>query len=397
MFDHIILRRAVDGTPYSAGRIAEALLYYKKTHLFIDPPTLSNLIQQIGVQDILALLHRSNEVSAVYCEEIYGTHTNPVGVTEFHNYVGLIRIGHEKVGTFKTPEERICYIAVKQGVPEQKAKRFAKEFLKIVPIRKLSGNHFYKGNVLKDTQHKLLNKDLIAQYIRSVLSVTLGGSAVGEDFKFDVLDSKQGIVVFSNIDFESINRRRALLEPPIEPLTIAGLLSEILNAHLDLVLASHYGGDFVTSSAASSIIQVQYAELFKRRELNTDSLADFSEVVLQDCPKLSEVVNSRDRTFKEFLTLLDRAEKFKKWLHAVNPDERLIREYMRDISSRDWLQSTPVKSLRYVFTAAIGMVDPITGLAVGVFDNFLLKKIFGGWRPNHFVQNELSSFVKPRK
>jgi hypothetical protein len=58
--------------------------------------------------------------------------------------------------------------------------------------------------------------------------------------------------VFTNIDLESVNRRRAQAVPPVEPLTIAYLLNQILEARADLALASFYGGDFVTSRVVST-------------------------------------------------------------------------------------------------------------------------------------------------
>jgi hypothetical protein len=109
---------------------------------------------------------------------------------------------------------------------------------------------------------------------------------------------------------------------------------------------------------------------------------------------LAEVIDSGERNFDEFLTLLDRAAKFKSWLHATNPDENLIRTYMRDISSESWIQRLPAKSLRYVITQALEASNPIVGLISGVVDNFLLEKLFSGWRPNHFVSNQLTNFVK---
>jgi hypothetical protein len=80
--------------------------------------------------------------------------------------------------------------------------------------------------------------------------------------------------------------------PSVEPLTIAHLLSNILDARADLALASFYGGDFVTSAVTSSIIQVRHTELLRRSKLNVDSRRQFAEVVLPDSPSLAEVIDS---------------------------------------------------------------------------------------------------------
>jgi len=167
-----------------------------------------------------------------------------------------------------------------------------------------------------------------------------------------------------------------------------------LDARADLALASFYGGDFVTSAVTSSIIQVRHAELLRRSKLNEDSRQQFTEVVLPDSPSLAEVIDSGERSFDDFLRMLDRAARFKDWLKAVNPDEDLIRTYMRDVSSEGWVQRLPAKSLRYVLTLALDATNPVVGLFSGFVDNFVVEKLLAGWRPNHFVSGKLSQFVQ---
>lgn len=393
MFEHIVLRRAEGGLPISVGHIAEALLYYQKVHLFIDRGTLFNLVQQIGIDCILTLLRRT-ELSAVYCEEALATHTGSVGVSQYHNYVAYRLFGHEEVGQLKTPVERLQYELERKGVTKKEAKRFSKIFLDIVPIRKFSGNHFIQGGITDAAKRDLLDIEYAMQAIRKIIAVTPGGYAVGDDLKLEVINSELGLFVFTNIDLESINRRRMQAVPSVEPLTIAHLLSNILDARADLALASFYGGDFVTSAVTSSIIQVRYTELLRRSKLNVDSRRQFTEVVLPDSPSLAEVIDSGERSFNDFLSLLDRAARFKDWLKTVNPDEDLIHTYMRDISSEGWIQQLPGKSLRYVLTSALGATNPAVGLASGFVDSFVVERLLSGWRPNHFVSGKLSPFVQ---
>jgi len=393
MFEHIVLRRSEGGLPISAGQIAEALFYYQKVQLFIDQATLISLIQQIGAGRILTLLRRS-EVSAVYCEEQLATKTDVAGVSQYHNFVAFMLAGHDDVGQLGTPLARLQYAIERQGIPKTDAKKFSKAFLDLVPIRKLSGNHFLKGGITDAAKLDVLDIEYAGRAFRAALAVMPGGYIDGSDLKFEVINSGLGLFVFTNINLESVNRRRAIVEPSLEPLTIAHLLSSILDARADLALASFYGGDFVTSAVTSSIIQTRHAELLRRSKLNFDSRRSFTEVVLPDSPSLAEVIDSGERSFDEFFTLLDRAARFKDWLRSVNPNEDLIRTYMRDITSEGWVQRLPVKSLRYVLTLALDATNPAAGLVSGLVDNFVMHKLFSGWRPNHFVSGKLSPFVK---
>jgi len=395
MFDHVVLRRANGGQLVSAGQIAEALLFYQKVHLVIDRGTLLRLVKQIGTPQVMALLQRS-DFSAVYCEEILGTRTDSVGAFQIHNLVAFTVSGDQSARQLKTAEDRLRFDFERAGLPKPEARRFTKAFLDRVPVRRFSGNHFIDGGIIAAAKRDVLDAEYTTEAVRRMLEVIPGGYAAGQELKFDVIESKLGINIFSNVDFEVINRRRAVSSVPEDPLTPAHLLSNILEARADLALASFYGGDFVTSASASAIIQVRYAELMRRSALNTTSLRQFVEVVLPDTRTVSEVIDAGERTFSEFLVLLDKAARFKSWTKAVNPDENLVRTYVRDISSEGWIQRLPQKSMRYAFTLAMDASHPVAGMVAGFVDNFVLEKLLSGWRPNHFIATRLQPFVTPR-
>lgn len=392
MFDHVVLRRAEGGLPISAGQIAEALLYYQKVQVVIDRGTLLGLIKQIGCQRLLMLLRRP-ELSAVYCEEMLGTHTEQVSKFEVHKYVAFTLAGHESVGQLRRPEDRLRYELELNGVDKTTTVSFVKSFLKYVPVRTFSGKHFAKSSIVEAAKQDLLEKEFVRLAVRRVIEAAPGGGDPGIGLKFDVLDTDLGLYVFHDIDLDGINARRALLKPKVEPLTIAFILSQIQDARADLALASFYGGDFVTYSTTSAIIQLRYEELLRRTELNTCARGQFEEVVLPDTPTLAEVIDLGERSFDEFLVLLDRAAKFKDWLKSVNPDEGLVRTYMRDVSAEGWIEKLPSKSIRYVFTTVLEATFPSVGLAAGLVDNFVIEKLLRGWRPNHFVSKRLGPFV----
>jgi hypothetical protein len=171
----------------------------------------------------------------------------------------------------------------------------------------------------------------------------------------------------------------------------------VQEARADLALAAHYGGDIVTSTAVSSVLRLKYDMLLNRTVLNTKNQQSFAEVVLTDMPTVAEQVNSGARSFQEFLLLLDKSAKFKEWLKSTNPDEGLTREYLHAVSSQDWIQTPKAKGMRYLVTLALDSTNPIAGFAAGFADNFLVEKILGGWRPNHFIEQRLTPFLISRK
>ena len=395
MFDHIVLRRAMGGQAISAGQIAEALLFYQKVHLFIDRGTLLGLVRQIGMPLLLRLLERQ-DFSAVFCEEMLGTNTNQVGAFQIHDFVAVTFSGNDSAGKLTNVEDRMRFDLELVGVPKAQARRFTKAFLDRVPVRRLSGRHFVSSGITEAAKCDLFDSEFMKEAVSRAIKAIASGYETGSAVTFEVIDSDVGIHVFTNIDFEQINRRRAEATPPQEPVTTAHLLTSILEARADLAIAAFYGGDFVTSASSSAIIQVRYSELLRRSALNTASLQQFSEVVLPDTKTVAEVIDAGERTLTEFLALLDRAARFKTWTKAVNPDENLIRTYLRDVSSEGWIQKLPQNSIRYAFTLALDASNPILGFVAGFADNFVLEKLFSGWRPNHFIETKLRPFVDPK-
>jgi hypothetical protein len=393
MFEKTVLRRSALGTPISAGELAEALLYYQNVHLIIDHGTFKTLVKQIGMPALLALLKRPN-VSAVYCEESVGTHTESIGAFQVHAYLAFTFTGHVKVGGhLEKRQQRFEYLLQEEGYNKKQAAKSAELFLERVPVRRLTGDHYIKGGVTHAAKSDLLDKEFAHAAVRHALAETPGCESIDGKFKFDVIDTDIGFHVFTDLALEQINRTRALLTPALEPLTVAMLLTHILDARTDLALASFYGGDFVTSATTSAIVRLRHSELLRRTGLHAVAATQFTEVLMPDTPALRDVIDSGERTFDEFLLLLDKADRFKRWLQAVNPDEGLVRTYIRDVSSEAWVQKLPAKSIRYMITNAIDHANPIAGFVAGVVDNFLLEKLLGGWRPNHFVDSRLRPFI----
>lgn len=396
MFENIILRRAENSLPISIGQIAEALLYYQKVHIFIDRSTLFKLIEQIGTSHILTLLRRP-EVSAVYCEEMLFTASDSAGISPFYKYCAGIYAGDQKKGRLKPLQERLERELKFKGVSELEAMRFSRAFVDKVPNRKLSGNYFLQGGILEAAKRDLLDVEYIEQALHTIIAAMPGGYVAGENLKFKVINSDLGMFIDTNINLDLINRRRSQLVPPTGPLTISHLLSYLLEARADLTLASFYGGDFVTSDVNSSIIQVRHAELLKRSNINVDSLRQFTEIILPDSPSLAEVIDSGERSFDDFLNLLDDAAKWKEFLKGVNPDEGLVRSYMNmnDISSHHWFKKLPPKILSYVLTSSVlkEIENPVIQAIIELVGDSILEKLFTGWRPNHFVSKKLTPFV----
>ena len=70
-------------------------------------------------------------------------------------------------------------------------------------------------------------------------------------------------------------------------------------------------------------------------------------------PTIREVINTKGRSFDEFLKLLDKSDRFREMVHRIEPDAKLVTEYIAEISKEGWISSVDAKTVRYLIVAAI--------------------------------------------
>jgi hypothetical protein len=391
MFEKIVLRRSEKGPALTVGEVAEALLFYQNVHLFLDYGSLNGFIAKIGMPRLLDLIARPN-VSAVYCEEMLGTRTDRVGVSEHHSFVAFTFAGDKDVGQLRSRKKRLEYILERHGYQKRQARRLVDRFRHRVPIRKLTDDYFLPGGVVRAASDDLLNPKFVHEAARRVLSHTVGTPPILGDFKFEIIPTPAGFHIVTNLDFNAINAYRK--NHDLDNIAPANLVNEILMARADTALAAHYGGEFYTSNLTSQIVRLRYAELLKRMGIEAEEIRELKDIVLPDSPSIREVIDSGGRTFDEFLSLLGKSQRFRDWIQDVNPDEKLVQAYLREVTAEGWISKLPSKTLRYVLASLFNLVEPTLGLVLSAADSLLLEKMLGGWRPSHFVEGELKPFLK---
>jgi hypothetical protein len=229
--------------------------------------------------------------------------------------------------------------------------------------------------------------------MRRVVSHMIEPELLSAEFRFSIHPNAPSLSLDTNLDFEAINAKRKSRAPTLNDVTPAHLINNVLMARADTVLAAHSGGEFYTSDLTSEIVRLRYGELLRRIGLEQRELRELTEIVIQDSPTIREVINSGERTFDEFLSLRDKSQRFREWVQGVNPDEKLVQAYLRDVTAEDWISKLPSKTLRYFVGTVVGLVAPVVGLALSAADSLFLEKMLGGWRPSHFVQRQLKPFV----
>ena len=253
MFEKIVLRRSDVGSALTIGEIAEAILFYQNVHLVLDYGSLVGLIKKIGMPTLLSLLSRPN-ISAVYSEETLGTRTDTIGPIKIYEFVAFVLAGDQTVGQLKSRRKRLEYIVELQGYKKKQARKLVERFRRHIPIKKLSGDYFVNGGILKSALADINDQEFIHSAMRRVLSREIDSDLVPNDFTFRISPVNQKFKIITNIDFDSVNSKRKQTTTKPSEITPAHFINNILEARADTVLASHYGGDFHTSEISSAII-----------------------------------------------------------------------------------------------------------------------------------------------
>lgn len=396
MFDRIVLRRSENGPTLSAGELAEALLFYRNVHLILDHASLSSLAKQIGMPTILALLARPN-ITAVYCESTLGVRTNTTRYNQQeHDLVEFKLAGSDTYGKINSRQQLLEFLLIeKLNYDKKQAKKLSERFRYKVPFKDLISDHYIKGGILEATKQDICDKNHLQKSVRNILNFSIGNEHTPANFDFSVSIAGDKFYIDTDLDFSYINS--ILKNKGYSEITSASLINYLLESRSDLILASHYGGDFLTSEINSILIQQKNHELLNRTKIDKGELSEFQNIVIGSCPRISDVINKKEKSFDQFLILLDKSDKFRDWTQNINPDDKLVTAYWRDVTSEGWINSLPTKTIRYVIGSVLGAVVPLTGQLFSFADTFLIEKMIKGWRPNHFIDRKLKPFLSPNE
>jgi hypothetical protein len=201
--------------------------------------------------------------------------------------------------------------------------------------------------------------------------------------------------ISTDINFDKLRR----FVPEAERATFSenDLFPTISDVRCDIRIAASMNAALVGNEAHQTItnmvLQRNLGVSFEQGKVQRQ-IYDYLSVAT---PSVREVINSGERTPAEFLQLMEKAGSFRTWLAQQNPSADLIQQMLREKTNVDWLESLPVKGLRFGLFTGGGMladlVAPGSSVAVGAIDSFLIDRLRKHWRPHYFVENGLKRFL----
>lgn len=208
-----------------------------------------------------------------------------------------------------------------------------------------------------------------------------------DDFRF---------AIATDINFERL--RQFLSEADRASFSADQLFPAVSDARLDIGIAASQNSAFVGNEGNQAIVA-----MILQRSLGSSFDPEKSKREIYDyisvaTPSVREIVNSGQRTPSDFAKLLEKAGPFQRWINQQNPNADLVKEMLLEKAKTDWLDSLPVKTMRFgLFTGGGFLADlfaPGTSAALGAVDNFLVDKVKKNWRPHYFIENHLKGFLE---
>ena len=403
MFENVTFRRS-EASPQSfmdLGALAEALLFYQQANLLLDISNLSHLLKTIGPSTTQRLIS-SPGVRPLLVWETLGVKTDH-GALPVHDFVQFQLVGSKEKGFINSKEGRVKNLFERSLGKSGATNRAAIEFSRTVRVQKISEGIADESGLPALARADLDNPDFVHQAIALSLKEKAPNTPLGDNWRFIPHRVKDGFLIETNLDFDRLNEeyRKSW---PVEHSTLTPqfLLTDLLEAHAGLHFASLYGSDVITTPLSSRIMQLKLQRVVESRLGNLAEIELFQNATIGKGNTIREEINSGERSFEEFLDLLEHAAQFKVWLVKQEPDQSLVQNYYSEVIAGTWAEKLPAKSFRWVlFTGAGLLLDLIiptglgtaAGVALSAGDAFLLDKIAKGWKPNQFVEGPLRQFT----
>lgn len=369
------------------GFLAECLFFYRTVNLLVNKKSLPELFEFCGIDEVRELIKvgRLN----LYIRE------DSLLAAAFPSKSGQLYDIQNWSGNALNQELMLMESFLKLTGSNELSKVLTNEFLTLTKPFK------YNKGILEEINADLADKNYLAKAI--VSSIKFSNPDNVPSFKditagyYQVGNHQIGNKIFKANKFEcniEFNKYKNV--------TPSNIILNIAEARGDIHIASHFNSEIANKPIHSSLIQDRFNSIFDKFEKNEKGIAGFQEVVLNDYKPIGATLRKKEKTFKDFIKILEKADKFRDWLDKVPDDKNIIAEYHKAVTTETWADKLPSKGARFaIFTTAgivfdaliTGGIGTIVGVAIGASDTFLVDKIIKGWKPNQFIDDELKDFL----
>ena len=388
MFDKILFKNAAGYQPLiDIGTLAESLIFYGKVNIVGNSGTLKFLLKEIPPFILLELL-QSGRIELHYLSDQVGVSTNErPGTLPLQS---LITFSSPQHTASKTPYD----IFNKRTGNKFAARKFGRHIVEL-------DHGLFNQEAIQDF---LLGSNGIESMVASVIEDTTKDFILPSDFRFELKRESKGFVVDTNLNFDELNKHYHKYVPKSHSsLSPAYMISLLQGGHEELYFSGLLDSEVAVSGLTKNANIETINSILEQRIQSEEQIQAFTTLTLKSGHAIREAVNSKKVPFSEILKLSIKADKFRDWLQDQPPEDALIHNYYEAVTNNTWVEKLPGKTTRWGTFTAIGLgidamgaggLGTLAGTAIGAFDTFVLDKMIGGWKPHHFVEDELKSVFK---
>jgi hypothetical protein len=387
MFKAITIKsKEISGQKIDVGFLAECLLFYKTVNFLADRNTFPELIQLCGIDEVGELI-RMGRLNLYIREDIIGTLAFPLNGGELYDLQTLT--------SESTTQEKILHGSFSKITgSDSTSKQLTKDFQEITRPFK------YNKGILEEIKDDLKDGKYLAKAIASTIKYWNPDNAPNINNVIATYNEVEEFGPFKAHKFDcNLNFSK------YQNVTPSGILLNIAEARGDIHIASHFDSEIADRPIYSYLIQDKFNSIFEKFDKSEKAIQGFQEIILPDYKPIGETIRNREKTFKDFIGVLENADKFRNWLEKVGDDKSVIAEYHKKVTKETWVDKLPSKGVRFaVFTTAgivldaliTGGAGTIAGVALGAGDTFIVNKLIKGWKPNQFIDDELKEFLSEK-
>lgn len=376
-----------------AGKLAESLVFYGHVHLVMDQGSLSQIASSISIEILCELVDEGRlELDCIRDALVVRTDTT----------AGLAKHSFAKVNQFKTADNKVAtdevilnraLIRAFGTLPRQRLRR---SLMDRIRFRSISTKDTASANVGVATMADLRDAYYVERAARAAVLGWVPNFNMAPNSHFRLLEVGNQYLVDTNYDYDAITAAYRVDAPASDTkIDSALILASIQDAVGDLALAADYSCEIYTSPWCSNLMQTKLNTIANRSKESRDQIALFESLALDRSPAIAETINSGERLFAEIIPVLHRADQFKKWINEIQEDKGLVKEYFDSIRADSWLDSMPVKILRFALTYKLGaLLIGWKALGFAAADAFLIDPLLKGWRPDQFIDQTVAPFVR---
>jgi hypothetical protein len=408
MFDFVVFRRT--GTVeklVDVGLLAETLLFYQKVHIILDQESLAEFIRIIGLDQLVSLLDRPN-ITASFQRNMTGV-VNSNGII-LYNYT-LFRVTRPGDKPIEMDDRTYVRHLVERYAGKSKAvRRASKRLCSKLVFSPLPESGTGIDDILGSAASDLTDNSFVRSSIVKILSIIAPDLTLPMNWRFSVqfVGSQHAgqpqFAIDTNLNFEAVNSVFHQRVPAsFASLSPAYLLTHICSAREAQYISATHMSELIMDSSTSEVMRLRHLELMKKRDRQVLEMDLFQDMVLPGNRDIRGAINGGQRSFAEFITVLDKASKFKSFIASQNPDKALLDSFYSEVRKTDWISSLPIRATRFVFCTGLGLavdsllptggIATLTSIGYSLFDATILETIMKGWRPNQFIDNQLAPFV----